>query len=57
MDINAIYSIVIGILGIILLLYLLLEFHYFVRTVATLFMAQMLGERVDILEETKIFGE
>lgn len=57
MDINIIYSIVIGIFGLILLLYLLLEFHYFVRIVATLFMAQMLGKQVDILEETKIFGE
>lgn len=57
MDNNIIYNIAIGLLVLILFLYLILEFHYFVRVVVTLFMAQVFGKKVDVLEETKIYGE
>lgn len=57
MDTETLYLIVIGILGIILGLYLLLDFNYFVRMLISVGVTYLWNENVSILDETKIFGK
>lgn len=57
MDVDLLYSVVIGILGIILFLYLVFEFHYFVRIFLAVFVARIWRKKIHVLDETKLFGE
>lgn len=57
MDVDIIYCIIIGILGIVLFLYSIFEFHYFLRICLTVCVARMWKKTQNVLDETKIFGE
>lgn len=45
-----------GVLGAVVLLYALVEIHYFLRMFATVFLARFCKKKVHILDETSIYG-
>ncbi|XP_033211569.1 protein THEM6 [Belonocnema kinseyi] len=48
--------VLVGVLGAVVLLYILVELHYFLRMLITVFFARFCRKRVHILDETSIYG-
>ncbi|XP_020300740.1 protein THEM6-like [Pseudomyrmex gracilis] len=48
--------VLVGVLGVIVFLYGLIEFHYFVRMLFTIIYARFCKKRVNILDETVVYG-
>jgi hypothetical protein len=51
------YQLIIGVLLVILLLYNIIELHYFLRTLLCLIHARLFKKRVHILDTTSVTGK